>query len=368
MKRRLSSSILALVVLGCAGADAEAATDSVTDTDGTAVFAVRADTGTCAPPACGGYHVSRVNRETTTCADGTRAAACYVAEIDLSDVGLTSAQERDLRQSITTSPTTVTALFRGKIRKADLGELGTFGRLVITAAFVSPAPVILDGTVYKMSTIGADCTLERCAAIREVEVNTPVGRLVSHLDLEGAPGDAAQKNDALVAAYSTASLLALGTEAVGSADRVFTATSFFAPVEAGEPLCGADFKDALGAATKGFTWMSEADYPIDPLVLPGEGAAAPTAEQMRALFHVPAEQRITVGSITELYRRGENQAGARPAEIADAMGYRALRHVLEQNLTDLRVFWFGETDWSYYIVGRTRCGELAGMHTLAVYT
>ncbi|APR78426.1 Hypothetical protein A7982_03773 [Minicystis rosea] len=367
MKLPVSLTALAFLAMGCAGTDLGTATESVTSDD-TAVFAVRADTNTCAFPACGGYYVSRVNRTTTTCADGTDAAECYVAELDFSSVGLTTQQETDLRASVTTSALTVSSLFRGKILKRKFGTAGTFGRLAITVPFVSPAPVTLDSMVYKMSTIGGNCTNETCPTIREVELNTSVGRLVSHLDLTGTPGTATQKNEALVAAYSTDSMLTLGTQVGGSTDRVFTATSYFTPVDPGETLCGTDFTDELSAVTDGFLWMSESDYPVDPVMFPGEGSAAPTAEQVRALVGLPAGTSVDERSMVVFQWAGRNDLGMAPEETALAMRYRALRKVLEHNLTDLRFYYYGTIQVQVYIVGRTRCGDLAGMHTVSIET
>ena len=367
MKLPVTLSALALLAMGCADENLGTATDAVTSDD-TAVFAVRLDTNTCTFPTCGGYYVSRVNRPTTTCADGTDAAECYVAELDFASAGLTAQQETDLRASVTTSALTVSSLFRGKILKKKFGTAGTFGRLAITVPFVSPAPVTLDSMVYKMSTIGGNCTYELCPQIREVELNTSVGRLVSHLDISGAPGNATQKNDALVAAYSTTSMLTLGTQVGGASDRVFTSTSFFSPVEPGETLCGTDFTTELAEVTDGFLWMSESDYPVDPVMFPGEGAAAPTAEQVRALVGLPEGTAVDERSMHVFEFQGRNELGMAPEEIALAMRYRALRHVLEHNLTDLRFYYFGSIQVQVYIVGRNRCGELAGMHTISIET
>jgi hypothetical protein len=46
-------------------------------------YSWRRDLRRCASPTCGGYFVSLVNRRTSTCADGSEAAECYVAELTL---------------------------------------------------------------------------------------------------------------------------------------------------------------------------------------------------------------------------------------------------------------------------------------------
>eukprot|EP01061_Rhynchopus_euleeides_P023642 TRINITY_DN3839_c0_g2_i1.p1 TRINITY_DN3839_c0_g2~~TRINITY_DN3839_c0_g2_i1.p1 ORF type:complete len:270 (+),score=67.95 TRINITY_DN3839_c0_g2_i1:49-858(+) len=49
--------------------------------DAQGYFHVDHDLRLCARPICGGYWVSLVNSNTTTCADGTQKERCYVAEI-----------------------------------------------------------------------------------------------------------------------------------------------------------------------------------------------------------------------------------------------------------------------------------------------
>src|SRR6187397_3172725 len=47
-------------------------------------FTVAPDPRLCPSPLCGGYWISRVNQPFTVCANGTRAATCYVSDLDLS--------------------------------------------------------------------------------------------------------------------------------------------------------------------------------------------------------------------------------------------------------------------------------------------
>src|SRR4051812_48751290 len=41
-------------------------------------YTVTPDPRLCPSPLCGGYHVKRVNRQNTVCANGTRTPSCYV--------------------------------------------------------------------------------------------------------------------------------------------------------------------------------------------------------------------------------------------------------------------------------------------------
>ncbi|MFT3765412.1 MAG: nuclease A inhibitor family protein [Minicystis sp.] len=141
--------------------------------------------------------------------------------------------------------------------------------------------------------------------------------------------------------------------------------------ESSEPdasLCGADFAAAIDDVTAGLTWPSESDDPIEPVLEPGQGAKAPTAPQVRALFHVAADAPIEERSTYAFDDISRSDPDPAADEQAAAARYRALRHVLEHNLTDLRFFYFGETEVGVYIVGRTRCGELAGIHATSIET
>ena len=75
-----STSDAAIDPLAHAGIDATGLTGEPNHT----WYTVTPDARLCPSPLCGGYHVKRVNRQRTLCADGTRSPDCYVAELDLS--------------------------------------------------------------------------------------------------------------------------------------------------------------------------------------------------------------------------------------------------------------------------------------------
>ena len=59
---------------------------------------------------------------------------------------------------------------------------------------------------------------------------------------------------------------------------------------------------------------------------------------------------------------------ADPAAVEAAERYKALRTVLETNLTDLTVIRIGEIAIDVYIVGVSSCGELVALKTVSVET
>ena len=80
------------LALGCAATSAEVEDDGDSEqAEGAAslsststYYEARRDFRKCMYPMCGGWWVHRVNRTSTTCADGSHASECYVAEIDWS--------------------------------------------------------------------------------------------------------------------------------------------------------------------------------------------------------------------------------------------------------------------------------------------
>lgn len=65
-----------------------------------AVVALEQDYRRCMYPMCGGYWTSAVNGRPSVCADGTVQDRCYVAEVDLSAMGLSADEETDLIAAI----------------------------------------------------------------------------------------------------------------------------------------------------------------------------------------------------------------------------------------------------------------------------
>lgn len=55
--------------------------------------ALQADMRDCAAPHCGGWWYVEPHQLVTVCVDGTVADACYVADVDFSQVNLTPRQE-----------------------------------------------------------------------------------------------------------------------------------------------------------------------------------------------------------------------------------------------------------------------------------
>ena len=181
------------------------------------VFRVRPDLRMCPSPMCGGFFVSRVNRATTTCADGTVRAWCYVAGID---------HAAPVRIRTQGAGRDGTFLLRGRIVRGT-AESRSLGRLIATAEWIAATPAPWSGTVYLVIDTGVRCIRAPCFSLRTATVNTTRTASASGLELSivAAPPAIVRKAQT---ALTTGGLLVAGTtrrDADGG--RTVVAAQFF---------------------------------------------------------------------------------------------------------------------------------------------
>ena len=158
------------------------------------------------------------------------------------------------------------------------------------------------------------------------------------------------------------------------------------PAPAGNAM--AEAKTKLEAATAGLLMPSETDAEFKFLTGTQLNGAAITADVVRAQFTAqhdammgsimymdPARLPLAANTLVEERPAAEflndlatNVDPNDPASIARGQQFAQLKTVLESQLTDLKVYRFGEIEISTFIVGRTRTGELAGLLTGVVET
>ena len=192
----VAAALLTSLGVGCASEEpfdeleAEEETDS-SRADGVGeftYFTVLRDTRRCAPPACGGLWVNRVNRAKTTCADGRKANACYVAELRVADPQLDPGIVASMTAGIPISASADTSadpepaklLVRGEIEEADVGGL--------------PAPVfrvdeawsgvgVVDGPMVRVRSLDVQCISAPCDNMEERKLNSSVTARIADMDL-----------------------------------------------------------------------------------------------------------------------------------------------------------------------------------------
>ncbi len=152
---------------------AEAKADSIASTS--TYYTVRQDLRRCISPVCGGFWVRRVNQARTTCQDGSQAAECYVADLDLARLDLDDATLSRLNDSIRAGQ----AVLRGSIR-AGLSyggnTLGRFGATEGYRAISSATPV---GSFYRVNDLGVRCITFPCFSLHAAKLNSTVSTQLS---------------------------------------------------------------------------------------------------------------------------------------------------------------------------------------------
>jgi hypothetical protein len=139
-------------------------------------YTVRQDFRRCIYPLCGGYWVSRVNRASTTCADGSRAEECYVAEFDYSALGLSEEEAAALRGQ------TAGGIFRGSIVPAAIGDFDV-ARFAATEAWVGSPEQAPVGVFALIEDSGIRCITSPCESLHESKLNSSLDSDIAELDL-----------------------------------------------------------------------------------------------------------------------------------------------------------------------------------------
>jgi hypothetical protein len=125
--------------------------------------------------------------------------------------------------------------------------------------------------------------------------------------------------------------------------------------------------DELARAADGLLYMSESDYPLEPLRL--EGAGRPTPERLRELAGAGADAPIEVMSLEQFFRAPVSEpAWKGGAELASARRFRAVARALEENLSDIEVYKVGRVNMPVYVLGRSPDGNRLGLSTRVVET
>jgi hypothetical protein len=151
-------------------------------------FSIRGDTRKCAFPLCGGMHLSRLNRSTTTCHDGTTADSCYTPVLDWSEANLSEAQQQKLTAAAAKGAFgSVHAIVRGRFAKKNTTTPSpSLGRFIVTEAWVAASETPADGVFVKARDLGIVCITAPCSAVEEKALNTSRSAMISDINFEPA--------------------------------------------------------------------------------------------------------------------------------------------------------------------------------------
>lgn len=217
---------------------------------------VRQDFRKCAFPMCGGVYVARVNAKTTKCADGKYQAECYVADLDLSGLGLTPAHAN----SISGKADAGRVVLRGAIKTRAFGSLKA-PVFDATEAWDQLGEGQASGTFYKVVDRGIRCITTPCPSFEEAKLNSSIAPKLVGLDTSKA-GLSPAEADAVYAATSTG-VIAAGSNVVtpnagpagAATDLVATAT--YLRVTAAPGYCDDDSQCVMTSSTQSISKKSE---------------------------------------------------------------------------------------------------------------
>jgi hypothetical protein len=123
----------------------------------------------------------------------------------------------------------------------------------------------------------------------------------------------------------------------------------------------------LQKAVEGLVFVSEADAPFEAFGWEREGKLTPAA--IRELGGHKADENVTEIPFDTFFgplTKDEDWFG--DEEKAVAARYRELVKACREELTEPKVFKVGKTNVSYYVLGRSKAGNLVGVKTQGVET
>src|SRR5574337_734096 len=159
-------------------------------------FLARGDPRLCPSPMCGGLFVHLVNRSRTTCGDGGRRPACYVARADLSRLGLSDATRIRLESVVAAGR----ALVRGTVVRGRVPGFPELDTLVASEVWpASSAPRAPTGVFRRVSDNHVRCVVAPCFSTDATALNRGGTVTLSGVGLAGVGATAAERARALAA-------------------------------------------------------------------------------------------------------------------------------------------------------------------------
>ncbi len=120
----------------------------------------------------------------------------------------------------------------------------------------------------------------------------------------------------------------------------------------------------LSEATKGMLLVSEVDYPLDPFIWAASGSISVSQANIRELTHMPEDCLLEECELAFLFRHVMvEKSWQNEEEVQLVKRFQSLYRLLNNILSDIKVFRLGRIEISVYIIGRAPSGDLAGLIT-----
>jgi hypothetical protein len=186
-------------------------------------YHVRLDPRECAWPRCTGYFVEEVNQLFTACPGVRDASQCYIAELDLTAIELTTAEGVELRSAINRGG----VVLHGRMAPKEYTG-GIFYELLADEAWRAPTSLRAGSSVYRVAQANR---VTRDPLYRESILNG-AGMddiYVDAVELAGAPGTS-EDHDRGTYSLARSALLVAGENqpwAAGDQRKVLAADQFY---------------------------------------------------------------------------------------------------------------------------------------------
>jgi hypothetical protein len=130
-----------------------------------------------------------------------------------------------------------------------------------------------------------------------------------------------------------------------------------------------DLLGQIKEATKGLTYMSENDFPLEAFRLELKDKNTITEKDiLKATKHVP-KTPVELYDFDNFFLMPTQEQDWHSAEEKKSVKrYQKLDKLLRDNLSDLQVFKIGEVERDVYVVGKSKSGEFLGVSTKVVET
>lgn len=126
---------------------------------------------------------------------------------------------------------------------------------------------------------------------------------------------------------------------------------------------------ALAAAASGLMFISESDYPLEPVALAAPAGLVSVASVLLQHLGLPADTPVQEQDLAYFLRNHTRQAPVFSQEkLERAQRFGHLQQVLEQELRDIKVYRVGNIQVQAFILGRDARGQLSGLKTTLIET
>jgi len=207
-----------------------------------------------------------------------------------------------------------------------------------------------DGVTFDGATAGVALQIANEASVAQLTDN----------GVTSAPASAIVDGRPFTTLAQVADVRGVGTSTMNALKAYATSGAWGTP---GSTI--ASFTAAVAPHLDTLLFMSESDRPLDVVSFPGAGDTAPTAASVAALVNAAPGSTSVQRGVENFYNNLE----------ADDAGAAAVRAAFEAQLTDVVYVAVykpaGSIDRALvdvYLVGRTRSGDLVGLHAIAVET